>query len=95
MPHPRKKIVSDGKVYEGQEMVMDGIRSFYEKLYANTMKNDEQRDDEDLYSECPNLSTKQKEDLDREIDLAELRKALTMCKDSAPGSDGITRDTGT
>jgi hypothetical protein len=80
-----KKIISDGKVYKGQEMVMDGIRSFYEKLYANTMKNDEQRDGEDFYSECPNLSTKQKEDLDKEIDLAELRKALTTCKDSAPG----------
>ncbi len=87
------KIKSDGKVYKGQEQVMEGIKSFYDKLYAKTEKNDtqeEDNDDEDFYSECPRLTVKQREDMDKEIDLAELRRALSMCKDSAPGSDGIT-----
>ncbi len=87
------KIKSEGKVHEGQEQVMGGIKSFYDKLYAKTEKNntqEEDNDDEDFYSECPRLTVKQREDMDKEIDLAELRRALATCKDSAPGSDGIT-----
>ena len=87
------KIKSEGKDYEGQEQVMEGIKSFYEKLYAKIEKNntqEEDNDDEDFYSECPRLTVKQREDMDKEMDLVELRRALATCKDSAPGSDGIT-----
>ena len=44
----------------------------------------------EFYRHCPTMSQQSKELMEAETTEAELLKALYSCKDSAPGSDGIS-----
>jgi len=87
-----KKIKDGSKEYSGHNQVAEGITNFYRQLYSKkdvqeqTTDND---DNEDFYSECPKLSDKHREYMEKDISLEELKEALKTCKESAPGSDGI------
>jgi hypothetical protein len=45
--------------------------------------------DNTFYENCPKLSDVQSEDLEKELTLNDLIEALSTCKESAPGPDGI------
>jgi len=80
--------IKDGnQTYEGQDQVSRGITNFYRKLYSS--KPTEQTHNDDFYKNCPKLSEDQKQLLDKELNLTELREALSTCKESSPGPDGI------
>lgn len=82
-----RQIRDEEKVYSGQEEVMRGITKFYNDLYSE--KQTDKNDDKSFYDNCPKLSEVQKENLETELSINELKKALFSCKDSAPGPDGI------
>jgi hypothetical protein len=49
-------------------------------------------EDISFYNNCPTLSQQSKDIMEADITEAELLDALKTCKDSAPGSDGLTYD---
>jgi exonuclease III len=81
------KIRNDEKVFVGQDQVSKGITEFYRELYSSqpTEKNNE----DNFYENCPKLSEEQAKFLDNDLNLKELQEALSSCKDSSPGPDGI------
>ncbi len=81
-------IICEGIKYEGLENIMKGIRSFYETLYdkVTSIRNV----DNEFYKNCPKLSVKHKEEVDKPLTLEEITRALKTCKESSPGPDGIT-----
>jgi exonuclease III len=80
--------IKDGEeMYSGQEQVMKGITKFYKELYSEQITKN--NNDNDFYQNCPKLTEEQKNTLETEISINELKKALSSCKDSAPGPDGI------
>jgi exonuclease III len=90
----RQKLISvienDGIKYTGQKQISQGIRDFYSKLYEKNNMNSVEADiDNSFFEHCPSLNERERVHLDREITLEELELALSSCKDSAPGSDGI------
>jgi hypothetical protein len=89
----KQKIISeivDGPTkYKGQTNVIQGIKTFYEKLYCKEETNPNSLKDQHFFDLCPKLSEVDKLKMDNEITLQEMYKALLQCKDTAPGSDGI------
>jgi hypothetical protein len=81
------KIVSNGKEFNGQKEVSNGISEFYEELYS--ARNNKKESDESFYSNCPKLTNEQMNFLETELSIEELHKALLTCKESSPGPDGI------
>jgi exonuclease III len=81
-------IKCSGKEFFGQAEISENIRNFYQTLYA---KNEEIKEDgeEDFYKFCPKLSEKDANYMDEKLTIFDLEKALTTCKESAPGPDGI------
>jgi len=88
-----KKIRNGDAEYRGQKQVTDGITEFYKKLYSKNedkdINNQTNNSEDDFYQECPKLSEKNREYMEKDISLDELKEALKTCKESAPGSDGI------
>jgi exonuclease III len=72
----------------GQVNVSKLIADFYRKLYSKKDRPDNFR--EDYYQHCPKLNDEQKQFMDNNLTLKELKEALFTCQDSAPGPDGIT-----
>ena len=81
------KIKNSGKVFIGQDEVSRGITEFYKDLYSAQPK--EKINDEAFYDNCPKLTEDQANYLDKALTLKDLEDALSTCKDSAPGPDGI------
>jgi hypothetical protein len=81
------RIRSGGKTYEGQHQVSEGITEFYKELYS--AKPTERSVGDDFYENCPKLSEEQKKFLDDELSISDLTAALSTCKESSPGPDGI------
>ena len=81
------KIRNDEKVYVGQDQVAKGITEFYRELYSS--QPTEQNNEDNFYENCPKLSEDQAKFLDNDLNLKELHEALSSCKDSSPGPDGI------
>ena len=81
------RIKSEDNEYIGQKQVSDGITSFYSELYSRRERKT--CEDENYYKECPKLNEEQKCYMDNGVTLEELKNALSTCKDSAPGPDGI------
>jgi hypothetical protein len=69
---------------------MKCIRNFYSLLYKKGNNGSENEIDNDFFKHCPKLNEKRKQLLDEDISEDELAKALSSCKESAPGPDGIT-----
>ena len=82
------RITNNGKEYVGQVEVTKCIKDFYENLYSKQKENME-TPDESYYDECPKLVPESKESMEKEVTLDELKIALSSCKDSSPGPDGI------
>ena len=82
------KITDGEKQYFGHEQTSKGITNFYKELYAKNQKTNQERDPS-FYDNCPKLSTENKDFMDKELSITELKEALNSCKDSAPGPDGI------
>ncbi len=83
--------ISDSRVeFLGQSNVMKCIRNFYSLLYKKENNGSEYEIDNYFFQHCPKLNEKSKQLLDEDILVEELAKALSSCKESAPGSDGIT-----
>ncbi len=84
------KINDNGVEFLGQSNVMKCIKNFYSLLYrkGNIFSNNET--DNNFFQHCPKLNEKSKLHLEKDILLDELAKALSSCKESAPGPDGIT-----
>ncbi len=74
-------------VYIGQEQVTKGITDFYRELYS--FQSTERSEEDDFYKNCPKLTEEQRLSLEEDLSLKELKDALSTCKDSAPGPDGI------
>jgi hypothetical protein len=83
------KINYENMVYEGEDSVANGITSFYQKLYDKKATTSDQ-DDIGFYDNCPTLSQQSKDIMEADRKESELLDALRTCKDSAPGSDGLT-----
>ena len=82
--------ITDGEIrYKGQTSVIQGVKSFYEKLYSKEVLNPNQEEDEQFFNLCPKLSQKDMSKMEEEITLKEMYEALLQCKDTAPGLDGI------
>ncbi len=77
------RIRSGGKTYEGQNQVSEGITEFYKELYS--AKPTESFEGDNFYENCPKLSEEQK----KFLSLSDLAAALSTCKESSPGPDGI------
>ncbi len=85
------KISDIGVEFLGQSNVMKCIiRNFYSLLYEKGNNGSENVIDSDLFQHCPKLNEKSKQLLDEDVSAEELAKALSSCKESAPGPDGIT-----
>ena len=82
-----KKIRDGDQLYEGNEQVKEGITKFYAELYSSKVNNE--TEDQNFYSKCPKLNNDHCKFMEKELTLEDLQKALTTCKDSAPGPDGI------
>ena len=82
-----KKIRNDEKVFVGQDQVSKGITEFYRELYSS--QPTEQNNEDNFYKNWPKLSEEQAKFLDNDLNLKELQEALSSCKDSSPGPDGI------
>ncbi len=81
------KIQNDEKVFVGQDQVSKGITDFYRELYLS--QPTEQNNEDNFNENCPKLSEEQAKFLDNDLSLKELQEALSSCKDSSPGPDGI------
>jgi hypothetical protein len=68
---------------------MNGIRNFYQKLYSKEDRADNLRKDNLFFKKCNKLSDVNKQRMDEQISLKDMYKALTSCKNTAPGPDGI------
>ena len=80
--------IKDGnEEYIGQSQIVYGIKKFYQNLYAK--QETELPKDSTFYDYCPKLTEEQSTTMDRELTIKELYEALSTCKDSAPGPDGI------
>jgi hypothetical protein len=73
-----------------KEGIVDYIRNFYANLYSKNEENKIDLTDETYFDECPKLSDKNKDELEKDITLEELSSTVKGCKESAPGPDGIT-----
>ena len=62
---------------------MNGIRSFYKKLYSKVDYSVGQNSDEVFFSECPLLTDINKCKMDESITLDEMFKALKSCKNTS------------
>jgi hypothetical protein len=69
---------------------MKCIRNFYSLLYKKENNGNENEINNDFFQYCPKLDEESKELLDKDISVEELAKALSSCKESAPGPNGIT-----
>ena len=49
----------------------------------------EQKNEDNFYENCPKLTEEQAKFLDNDLTLKELQEALSSCKESSPGPDGI------
>ena len=84
--------IRDGdRSYVGQSEVINGVREFYQSLYKKRDTNCKvsMEADPTYYNKCPRLSEQDSKKLDEEITVENMLKALSTCKDSAPGPDGI------
>ena len=64
-----------------------GTTEFYKDLYS--AKPTEMKNDDSFYDNCPKLTEDQANYLDKDLTLKDLENALSTCKDSSPGPDGI------
>jgi len=80
------KINNNGTQYKGQAEVSKGITNFYSNLYK---KNERNHSEDNFYENCPKLTDAQAEVLEKETTIKDLSDALSTCKESAPGPDGI------
>jgi hypothetical protein len=78
---------SNTRTLTEQDDIKNEIVNFYKDLYKIKPRTNIIVDN--FYDNCPKLTDKQAESLDKELTLDELRKALKTCKDSSPGPDGI------
>jgi len=69
-----------------QQEIMTHVTDFYSALYD---KKDTDDDYDELLSDLPTLNQEDRNMLDAEITLDELRRVLNGCGESAPGPDGI------
>jgi hypothetical protein len=83
------KISNSGIEFLGQSNVMICIINFYSLLYKKGKIGSENEIDNDFFQHCPKLNEKSKQLLDKDIMVEKLAKALSYCKESAPGPDGI------
>jgi hypothetical protein len=84
------KISDSGVEFLGQSSVMKCIRNFYSLLYKKGNSGSDNETDNDFFQHCPKLNEESKQLLEKDILLVELARALSSCKESAPGPDGIT-----
>jgi hypothetical protein len=81
------RIKNGNNEFIGQQQVTKGITSFYEELYKEIPRVN--NEDENFYENCPKLSEADTKMMEAELSIEDLHKALSTCKDSAPGPDGI------
>jgi exonuclease III len=82
------KIRNNEKEFVGQKQISKGITDFYSELYSS-QKREKCNEEDNFYDNCPKMSEEQSKFLDSELTLNELQVALSTCKDSSPGPDGI------
>jgi hypothetical protein len=81
------KIRNNEKEFVGQDQVSKGITEFYRDLYSS--QPTELKNEDNFYENCPKLTEEQAKFLDNDLTLKELHEALSTCKESSPGPDGI------
>ncbi len=81
------KIRNKEKEFVGQDQVSKGITEFHRDLYSS--QPTKLKNEDNFYENCPKLTEEQAKFLDNDLTLKELHEALSTCKESSPGPDGI------
>ena len=79
------------RVVTGAVRLTSVVKQFYQRLYNSPAptKLSDPRFCDSFFANCPTLTREQQLIMAEPITLEELKKALSTCKDSAPGLDGI------
>ena len=80
------KLATEEVVLYNQQSIMHHITDFYRSLYDEKDTDDNY---DDFLSDLPSLNDEDREFLDKDITLDELRRVINECGDSSPGPDGI------
>jgi hypothetical protein len=83
-------IICDGIKYIGEVKAIIAIRKFYQNLYSKKETSQNSSEMEDFFRLCPKLTEVHRHELDKPLTLEELSSALSSCKQSSPGPDGIS-----
>uniref|UniRef100_R4GCU0 Reverse transcriptase domain-containing protein n=1 Tax=Anolis carolinensis TaxID=28377 RepID=R4GCU0_ANOCA len=84
------KITREGKTYVTDEEILGASREFFEELYKKEEVNPDKISQYLGELQLPKITEQQRESLNREITIEEIRKALkTMKPNKAPGPDGF------
>ena len=82
----------NGQLVEGTEKISHVIHDFYEKLYTSEIE-DEDAQNEFLSQVTVKLTQNEKEKLDEDLSLDELKRSMMdFKKNKSPGSDGLTKE---
>jgi len=84
-------LLTDGNIVAKEQGELEKlVVNFYGKLYEENTNLIHDLDFDSFYDpETPMIEEHDRECLDKEITLEELKKTISACKDSAPGPDGI------
>uniref|UniRef100_A0A803TMB0 Reverse transcriptase domain-containing protein n=1 Tax=Anolis carolinensis TaxID=28377 RepID=A0A803TMB0_ANOCA len=84
------KITREGKTYVTDEEILEVSREFFEELYKKEEVNPDNISQYLGELQLPKITEQQRESLNREITIEEIRKTLkTMKPNKAPGPDGF------
>ncbi len=84
-------LLSDGNIVAMEQKELEKlVVNFYSNLYDENTNLILDSDSDSFYDpETPTINDRDREFLDKEITLEELRKTISTCKESSPGPDGI------
>ena len=79
------------QIVQGSNDLLNFVRIFYSQLYSGAAPSRIEDDSylSEFFNNCPRLTPEHQALLARPLTIAELKLALSSCKDSAPGLDGI------
>ncbi len=85
-----RKIISNGTSYYQQDEITRAINEFYKRLYEKQPELKPIDQNDSLFQNLPKLNESDRNEMSKNLTLDELHMTLMTCKESAPGSDGIT-----
>ena len=79
------------RIVTGSKDILSIVQQFYGRLYSDPRptKLDDNAFVDNFFANCPMIEREHRANLARPLSMVELKEALSSCKDSAPGLDGI------